>query len=93
MWPKSPQYCGLARLPRPSASCRALGAAERGCGSGDCRWQSHLASARQAGARPQALPEGSELGRGPAPGEPPEPPTRSHGEQLSSAGCYTPAAL
>lgn len=70
------------------ASCGELPAAEQKCGSGDCRWQSHLVSGREAGAPAAGSAQGQRAGEGALlPGSPPEP-THSlaprRGEQLSS---------
>lgn len=72
----------------PPGELRGVPAAEQPCGSGDCRWQSHLASGREAGAAAAGSARGQHAGEGaPLLGEPPEPlrllaPCR--GERVSS---------
>lgn len=51
------------RRPGRRASCLSS-LCQQNCGSGNCRWQSHLAMRGRRKLRPQALPEDSELGKG-----------------------------
>lgn len=85
--PKLLQYCGFVRsvshVQAQLASCGELPAAEQKCGSGDCRWQSHLASGRVAGAPAAGSAGGQRAGEGALlPGGSLSPPART--ERLSS---------